>query len=165
MRLLRRDERVLLMRAAAGAVPVLPFRPQSGEEHAIRVSVASAAAMAGEFRNPSWRLVVNSRERAIFAVAPGIYPDLVALDGSEAGVAWVMEVASPMTLADGAAWERWTQLAATGLSFILTVPYGCRRLAREISDSLGLKVGLIYEYGITPEGVIFPAKHEIRRHP
>jgi len=157
MRLLRRDERVLLMRAAPGTPMMVGYGPFAMQESVVRESVASAAAVSDEFRNPSWRLVVNTRERSIFAVAPGLYPDLVALDGSDPGVAWVMEVASPLTLADEKVWERWAQIATTGLSFILAVPYGSRRLARKVADTLDLNVGLIYEYGLAPDRVIFPA--------
>ncbi len=142
---------------------ILPEETIPRDEDVIRGAVARAAAEAHEFRYPSWRFVVNTEERSIYGVAPGLYPDLVALDGSEMGTAWVMEVATPSTIIEETTWDRWAQISLSGLSFILAVPYGCGNLATKVAQTLGIRVGMLYEYGLGPSGVIFPAAETLSR--
>jgi hypothetical protein len=130
------------------------------EDRSIRTAVIQEAAVSTFFQGPSWRVLVNSSERPIYGVATGLYPDVVALDGSDAGVAWIMEVASPSKIADERSWERWEQMAATGHAFILAVPFGCGRLTERVAETLGVRVGLVYQYVLTPEGVVFCLPHE-----
>jgi len=142
---------------------ILPEDTILRDEDVVRAAVARAAAEAHEFKNPSWRFVVNTEERSIYAVAPGLYPDLVALDGSEMGTAWVMEVATPTTIIDEATWDRWAQISLSGLSFILAVPFGCGNVATKVAGTLGIRVGMLYEYGLGPAGVEFPAVEVLSR--
>lgn len=130
------------------------------EDRSIRTAVIQEAAVSTFFQGPSWRVLVNSSEKPIYGVATGLYPDVVALDGSDAGVAWIMEVASPSKIADERSWERWEQMAATGHAFILAVPFGCGRLTERVAETLGVRVGLVYQYVLTPEGVVFCLPHE-----
>jgi hypothetical protein len=124
-------------------------------DHAIRDSVVSGVLGSSMFRQEDWRLVVNGPDRTIFGVAPGLYPDIVALDGSDAGVAWILEIATPASIVEESAWERWGQMAGTGLSFILAVPFGTGHMTEKAADMLDVRAGLIYEYGVTPDCVIF----------
>jgi len=126
-------------------------------------SVVDGALGSPTFRQQSWRLVVNHPGRFVFGVAPGIYPDIVALDSSDAGVAWVLEVATPASLVDEAAWDRWSQIAGTGLSFILAVPFGSGHLTEKAAHMLDVRAGLVYEYGVTPSGVFFSLPKGITR--
>lgn len=124
-------------------------------EMATKVSVVAAVMASRVFRQEGWRLVVNAGGRSIYGVAPGLYPDVVALDGSDAGVAWVLEVATPSSIVDETAWERWAHIAATGLSFILAVPFGAGTMTERAAEMLDVRAGLVYEYGVTLDRVFF----------
>jgi hypothetical protein len=138
-----------------GGLPSEADRGQVENDRLTRSIVTRAATESEIFLCPSWRLVLNAPGRPIFAVAPGLYPDLVALDGSDAGVAWILEVAGPVAITDGRAWERWSQIAASGYPLILAVPQGSGTLAEKAAGTLGIDVGLLYQYGLTSEGVLF----------
>src|SRR5262249_32985932 len=117
--LLRRDERLLLTRSlgeiamdsmiARGATRREPDLP--ADERAVHDAVLREAAR--QFQTAAWRLVANARDRSIYGVAEGLYPDLVALDGTDAGVAWILEIETPTTLASDAAWLRLRRAAET----------------------------------------------------
>ena len=148
----RRDRGPLTMASGEREAGV---RDRSLQEMATHESVIAAVLSSRCFVQEGWRLVVNRKGRSIFGVAPGLYPDVVALDGSDAGVAWVLEVATPSTIIDEGAWERWAQIAATGISFILAVPFGAGRMTERAAEMLDVKAGLVYEYGVTPDRVFF----------
>lgn len=139
-------------RSLSGATPK--------EERAIRGQVTERVYDSQLFQSPEWTLVRNSPQRPIYAVGTGLYPDIVALDGSDAGVAWVLEVAGPAAIADERAWERWEQITATGHAFILVVPFGCGRLTERVAETLRVDVGLVYQYGFAQEGVFFCTPQE-----
>jgi hypothetical protein len=139
-------------RTLSGATPA--------EERAIRQQVVREVSESHLFRSHAWHLVRNSAQRPIYAVGTGLYPDIVALDGSDAGVAWVLEVASPAAIADERSWERWEQIVATGHAFILVVPFGCGRLTERVAETLNVGVGLVYQYGFAPQGVFFCTPQE-----
>lgn len=167
MRLVRRHERVLLifggeltMSMLVGGIRGLHGRTTATDERSIRSAAVREAAVSTLFQSPSWRVLVNSPEKPVYAVATGLYPDLVALDGSDAGVAWVMEVAGPSGIAEESAWERWEQMTATGHAVILAVPFGCGRLTEKVAETLGVRVGLVYQYALTPDGVVFCLPHQ-----
>lgn len=124
-------------------------------ERLTKESVVKAVTSSRAFRQESWRLVVNGRGRSVFGLAPGLYPDVVALDGSDSGVAWALEVATPSTIVDEASWERWGQIAAMGVSFILAVPFGAGHMTERAAEMLEVRAGLIYEYGVTMDRVYF----------
>ena len=112
-----------------------------------------------QFRDDTWRLVVNAGRNKLYGVAPGVYPDIVALDGTDTGVAWVLEVATPATITDEMSWERWRRTAGTRLPCILAVPSGAGRVAQRVSELLSISFGLIYEYSLTLKGVAFALPH------
>ena len=123
--------------------------------------VAEAAA---EFGRGPWRLVSNGC-RKIYGLSPGIYPAIVALDGTDTSVAWFLEVATPAMLDDEAAWESWARATGTGLPAILAVPSGRGRIAQQIAGILGVSFGLIYEYSLTLAGIRFDvSRGEAVRH-
>lgn len=174
MRLVRRHERVLLMgrrdREPESMLVHTPARAGrmpggSEDDRAVHFSVVEAALRSPAFGQESWRLVVNRPDRSVYGVAPGVYPDIVALDGSDAGVAWILEVATPATIVDEGAWERWSAIAATGLSFILAVPYGAGSMTEKAADMLDTRPGLIYEYGMSSGGVFFSLPGSRRLEP
>ncbi len=132
-------------------------------EMKLRTNVVEGALGSPTFRQPRWRLVVNYPGRCVYGVAPGIYPDIVALDGSDAGVAWVLEVATPSSLVDECAWDRWSQIAGTGISFILAVPFGSGKVTERAACMLDVRAGLVYEYGVTPSGVFFSLPKSLPR--
>jgi hypothetical protein len=108
-----------------------------------------------EFGCGPWRLVANGPGRLVYGVGPDLYPDLVALDGSDAGVAWVMEIAAAAAVTDERAWVRWERITATGLPTILAVPFGSGRPVERVAALLGVPLGLVYEYAAGIEGVRF----------
>ena len=128
-------------------------RERAEAEWILREQVVEEAA--GRFACPLWRLVHNSPACRVFGVGHGLYPDLVALDGSDVGTAWVLEAATPSTVGDETSWERWHQIASTGLTLILAVPPGSGRVVERLAAMIGMKVGLVYEYALTEEGVAF----------
>lgn len=136
-----------------------PTRPRAarngsgdGSDKAIRERIAAEAV--DQFTAP-WTLVRNRPGHELFGLGPGLYPDVVALDGSDTGTAWALEVATPTSLADEEAWDRWRRLAETGAPIILAVPGGCGEIAERVSVLLGIRFGLVYEYEVTPMGVLF----------
>src|SRR5262245_52984193 len=112
------------------------------------------ADAAESFGNGPWRVVING-ERMVYGIAPGIYPALVALDGTESSVAWVMEIVTPSMMGDEASWDRWARTAAAGVPTILAVPPKAGRDAEKVAALLGINIGLVYEYGLTLDGVTF----------
>jgi len=129
----------------------LSGRPTLNDERALHDLVLESAASA--FRSPRWSLVRNTPERATFGVAPGLYPDLVALDASGESVAWIFEVGTPESVADDDEWQRWRRLAETGLPFVVAVPSECGRMAEDLARMLEFRFGLIYEFALTQDGV------------
>src|SRR6266581_3042310 len=107
----------MIARISMGKEPELP-----GDERSLHDGAVNAAAR--QFGSAPWRMVVNAGGRTIYGVAEGLYTDLVALDGTDTGVAWILEVETPTTLASDAAWLRLRRAAETGHHFILMVPSG-----------------------------------------
>ncbi len=140
------------MTGKPGALPeaMIPI-----DERSLRERVAVEAAY--QFGSYRWRLVRNSERHRIYGVDVGVYPDLVALDASDSGVAWILEVATPTSITEDAAWSRWRRAAETGVPFILAVPTGCGRMAEELAAMLDLRLGLVYEYRLNLGGVEFSA--------
>lgn len=122
-------------------------------ERTLHERIVAEAAEA--FGNGPWQVVTNGSDRKIFGIAPGIYPALVALDGTETSVAWVMEVVMPSMMGDEASWDRWARTAAAGVPTILAVPPKAGRDAEKVAALLGINIGLVYEYGLTLDGVTF----------
>ena len=129
----------MIARSAVGKEPDLP-----GDERALHDGAVLAAAR--QFGSAPWRVVVNGKGRTIYGVAEGLYPDLVALDGTDTGVAWVLEVETPTNLASDAAWLRLRRAAETGHHFILLVPAGYGEITERLAVRLGFTFGFVYEY-------------------
>lgn len=137
-------------------------RERAEAEEILRESVVGEAAV--RFACPHWEIVANAGGRRVYGVGSGLYPDLVALDGTDVGVSWILDVGTPTTVGDEGIWEHWRQLTTTGLPLILAVPRGTGRVADRVAAMLGMVRCLVYEYGLTPEGVEFslPRSEESR---
>jgi hypothetical protein len=151
----RRDREFLDLFPGEPAAAGGDFDHDGSSELATHESVVMAVLRSRGFSQEHWRLVVNGRGRSIFGIAHGLYPDVVALDGSDSGVAWALEVATPSAIVDEGSWERWGRIAATGISFILTVPFGAGVMTERAAELLDVRAGLVYEYGVTPDRVFF----------
>ena len=129
----------MIARTAVGKEPDLP-----GDERAFHDGAVLAAAR--QFVTAPWQIVVNGKGRTIYGVAEGLYTDLVALDGTDTSVAWILEVETPTTLASDAAWLRLRRAAETGHHFILLVPSGYGEITERLAVRLGFTFGFVYEY-------------------
>jgi hypothetical protein len=113
-----------------------------------RLHDAVVREAARQFAAAPWRLVTNDPVKRIYGVAEGLYPDLVALDGTDTGVAWILEVETPTTLAADASWLRLRRAAETGHHFILMVPSGYAEVTERLAVRLGFTFGFVYEYAL-----------------
>jgi len=129
----------MIARTGAGREPDL-----SEEER--RLHDEAVAAARRQFGAEAWKIVVNGAGRKIYGVAEGLYTDLVALDGTDTGVAWILEVETPTSLASDAAWLRLRRAYETGHHFILLVPSGYGEITERLAVRLGFTFGFVYEY-------------------
>jgi len=131
----------MIARTTAGREPELVE-----DERRLHDAVAKEAARL--FATPAWRIVPNGGDRKTYGVAEGLYTDLVALDGTDTAVAWILEVETPATLASDAAWLRLRRAAETGHHFILMVPSGYGEATERLAVRLGFTFGIVYEYSL-----------------
>jgi len=165
--LLRRDQRLLLTRGkgedeamdpmiartAVGREPEIP-----GDERHLHDAVLREAAR--QFQAGAWTLVSNTRDRKIYGIAEGLYTDLVALDGTDTAVAWILEVETPTSLASDAAWLRLRRAAETRHPFVLMVPSEYALVTERLAVRLGFAFGFVYEYSIAGDRVTIEIPRE-----
>jgi hypothetical protein len=132
----------MIARTTAGREPDLVE-----DERRLHDAVAREAARL--FAAAPWRIVVNDDARRTYGVAEGLYTDLVALDGTDTAVAWILEVETPATLASDAAWLRLRRAAETGHHFVLMVPSGYGEATERLAVRLGFAFGIVYEYSLS----------------
>lgn len=140
----------MIARTSVGREPEL-----SPDERRLHDAVVREAAR--QFAAPAWRLVQNGAVRKTYGVAEGLYTDVVALDGTDTVVAWILEVETPATLASDAAWLRLRRAAETGHPFILMVPSGFAEATERLAVRLGFTFGFVYEYGFAAGSISIDA--------